>query len=409
MNENKKRILKEIIRQLHSGVPPSEVNEKFKQALMDVNSSEIAKIEEELVKEGMPREELQRLCDVHLEVFREQLEKEKTKMEIAPENPVNILMEEHKILLRFLEEMDTIIKKVQQAKDAKIVNEILPQLRHIAEDFLDTEKHYLREENVLFPILEKHGITEPPAIMWTEHTKLREQKKRFHRLVTDYDKMGFEEFKGQLCEVAGSLYEVLSSHIFKENNILFPTALQMVTEQEWRDAQREFDEIGYCCFTPEELISRQKGEKVEEARATATAPTGTLQFDTGSLSKEEIEAILDTLPIDISFVDRNDAVKYFNKAEKRIFVRSKSVIGRKVQMCHPQKSINVVNKIVESFKKGEKEVAEFWIQMNNRLVHIRYFAVRDKNEKYLGTMEVTQDLTDLKKIEGERRLLDWQS
>jgi hypothetical protein len=408
MNENKKRILKEIIRQLHAGVPPEEVKEKFKEVLRDVSSSEIAKIEEELVKEGMPREELQRLCDVHLEVFREQLEKEKTEMEIAPENPVNILMEEHKILLRFLEEMDTIIKKVQQAKDAKIVNEVIPQLRHIAEDFMDTEKHYLREENVLFPILEKHGVTEPPAIMWTEHTKLREQKKRFHRLTADYDKMSFEDFKGQLCEVASSLYEILSSHIFKENNVLFPTALQVVTEQEWRDARREFDEIGYCCFTPEELISRQEGEKVEEARATATAPTATLQFDTGALSKEEIEAILDTLPIDISFVDRNDAVKYFNKAEERIFVRSKSVIGRKVQMCHPQKSVHVVNSIIDAFKKGEKEVAEFWIQMNSRLVHIRYFAVRDKNGKYLGTMEVTQDLTDLKKIEGERRLLDWR-
>jgi hypothetical protein len=409
MDENKKRNLKEIIRQLHSGVPPEKVKEKFKQVLKDVSSAEIAKIEEELVKEGLPREELQRLCDVHLEVFREQLEKEKTEMEIAPENPVNILMEEHKILLRFLEEMDTIIKTVQRAKDAKIVNEVIPQLRHIAEDFLDTEKHYSREENVLFPILEKHGVTEPPAIMWTEHTKLREQKKRFHKLTADYDRMSFEDFKEQLCEVASSLYEILSSHIFKENNILFPTALQVVTEQEWKDARREFDEIGYCCFTPQELIARQEGEKVEKGRTATNAPPGTLEFDTGSLSKEEIEAILDTLPVDISFVDRNDAVKYFNKAEERIFVRSKSVIGRKVQTCHPQKSINVVNKIVEAFKKGEKEMAEFWIQMDNRLVHIRYFAVKDKNGKYLGTMEVTQDLTDLKKIKGERRLLDWES
>ena len=409
MNVKKKRILKEIIQQLHSGVPPSEVKEKFKQVLTGISSSEIAEIEGELVKEGMPREELRRLCDVHLEVFREQLEKEKTEIEIAPENPVNILVEEHKILLRFLEEMDTVIKNVQQAKDAKIVSNVMPQLRHLAEDFLDTEKHYLREENVLFPILEKHGVTEPPAIMWTEHTKLREQKKRFHELTANYDKMSFEAFKEQLCEVASSLYEVLSSHIFKENNVLFPTALQVVTEQEWRDARREFDEIGYCCFTPEELLARPEHEKVEKATVTATAPTGTLQFDTGSLSREEIEAILDTLPIDISFVDKNDAVKYFNKAEERIFVRSKSIIGRKVQMCHPQKSISVVNKIVEAFKKGEKEMAEFWIHMNNRLIYIRYFAVRNNNGKYLGTVEVTQDLTDLKKIEGERRLLDWES
>jgi len=134
-----------------------------------------------------------------------------------------------------------------------------------------------------------------------------------------------------------------------------------------------------------------------------------LQFETGALSKEEVEAILDSLPVDISFVDREDRVKYFNKAEGRIFVRTKAVIGRKVQLCHPQKSVHVVNEIVEAFKTGKKDVAEFWIQMNNRLIHIRYFAVRDKNRKYLGTLEVTQDITGIKKIEGQRRLLDWKT
>lgn len=149
-------------------------------------------------------------------------------------------------------------------------------------------------------------------------------------------------------------------------------------------------------------------DKKRILKKTAPAPEGVLQFETGSLSKEEIEAILNALPVDISFVDANDAVKYFNKAEKRIFVRTKAVIGRKVQLCHPQKSVHIVNKILETFKTGKKDVAEFWITMNNRLIHIRYFAVRDKNGKYLGTLEVTQDLTDLKKIEGQNRLLDWQ-
>jgi PAS domain S-box-containing protein len=134
-----------------------------------------------------------------------------------------------------------------------------------------------------------------------------------------------------------------------------------------------------------------------------------LKFETGSLSKEEVEAILDALPIDISFINANDAVRYFNKADKRIFVRTKAVIGRKVQLCHPQKSVHIVNRILEAFKSGKKDVAEFWITLNDRLVHIRYFAVRDKNGKYLGTMEVTQDLTDIKKIEGQKRLLDWEA
>jgi PAS domain S-box-containing protein len=133
-----------------------------------------------------------------------------------------------------------------------------------------------------------------------------------------------------------------------------------------------------------------------------------LQFETGALSKEEVEAVLDSLPVDISFVDKEDRVKYFNKAGKRIFVRTKAVIGRKVQLCHPKKSVHIVNKILESFKTGKESVAEFWIQTKDRLIHIRYFAVRDENGKYLGTMEVTQDITDIRKIEGEKRLLDWK-
>lgn len=143
-------------------------------------------------------------------------------------------------------------------------------------------------------------------------------------------------------------------------------------------------------------------------RVMADSKNRMLQFETGALSKEEVEAVLDSLPVDISFVDNEDRVKYFNKAGKRIFVRTKAVIGRKVQLCHPKKSVHIVNSILEAFKTGKKDVAEFWIQMNNSLIHIRYFAVRDKNGKYLGTMEVTQDITDIKKIEGEKRLLDWK-
>jgi PAS domain S-box-containing protein len=138
------------------------------------------------------------------------------------------------------------------------------------------------------------------------------------------------------------------------------------------------------------------------------AQEGALKFETGSLTKEQLDGVLNTLPVDITFVDTDDAVRYFNKPEKRIFMRPKAVLGRKVHMCHPQKSLHIVSKIVEFFKNGEKNVAEFWITLNNRFVHIRFFAVRDPDGKYLGTMEVVQDLTDIKKLEGERRLLDWK-
>lgn len=405
ISEEKKRMLKELISQLHAGVPPHEVKEKFKQFLQSVDPLEISKIEQELIREGMPREEIQRLCEVHLAVFKEGLEEQ--KMEVPLGHPVNILKEEHEILLQISEKLNNIANMIQQASDMSHVSEEMKQLKHIGEDLLDAEKHYLREENVLFPMLEKHGITEPPAIMWMEHNKIREIKKQVNNLIQSHETASFQNFKTQLTEAAVSLSEILSSHFFKENNILFPTALQVINDKEWKEIRKEFDEIGYCCFTPLHLTEITHTEKPKtEAKA---APYGILQFETGTLSKEEVEAVLNTLPVDITFVDKNDTVKYFNKGEERIFVRTKAVIGRKVQLCHPQKSIHIVNKILEAFKTGKENVAEFWIQMNKRLIHIRYFAVRDRDGNYLGTLEVTQDITHIKEIEGEKRLLDWKA
>ncbi len=405
ISENRKKMLKEIIAQLHAGIPPQEVKERFKRVLEGVSSEEIAKIEQELVKEGMPREELQRLCDVHMAVFSDQLGKQELK--VPAEHPLNILLEEHKILLQLLEKLSTTVDIVGQACDLVYVGDDVAQTKKIVEELSDAEKHYVREENVLFPVLEKHGITEPPAIMWMEHDKIREKKKQIYAMVEKYEARDFQEFKKALIENTRSLNSMLSSHIFKENTILYPAAVKVISEDEWHDIRKDFDEIGYCCFTPKHLI-RQTTTISDKAHASL-AGEGTLQFETGTLSREEIEAILDTVPVDISFVDVNDQVKYFNKADKRIFVRTKAVIGRKVQMCHPQKSVHIVNKIVEAFKSGKKNSAEFWISLNDRLVHIRYFAVKDKRGKYLGTLEVTQDLTDLKKIKGEKRLLYWES
>jgi len=404
--EDKKTVLKEVIKQLHAGASPQEVKERFRHVLEGVSPLEIAKIEQELIKEGISREEIQKLCDVHLAVFREQLEKQ--KLDIPLKHPISILMEEHKILLKLSEKLSTIANKVQQATDVSYVGKDITQIKHIAKELLDAEKHYLREENVLFPTLEKHGITEPPAIMWTEHNQLRERKKQLQNIIEKYNAIDFQDFKRHLSENAKSLNNTLSSHIFKENNILFPTALRVITNDEWKKAREEFDEIGYCCFTPSHLTGTPKIKAVKEEEKVAATKEGVLQFETGTMTKEELEAILDTLPVDITFVDKEDSVKYFSKAEKRVFVRTKAIIGRKVQLCHPQKSVHIVNRILDSFKTGKKDIAEFWIQVKDRLIHIRYFAVRDKNGKYLGTMEVSQDITDIKKIEGEKRLLDWK-
>jgi DUF438 domain-containing protein len=198
LSQDKKSQIKEAIRQLHAGVPPEQVKEKFRNVLETTDSLEIAKIEEELAKEGMKREEMRKLCDVHMAIFKEQLEKQTPNMK--PSQPISILMEEHKIMLQLAEKLVALASKILTVNDLPYVIEEIHQVEHIKEDFTDSEKHYQREENVLFPIVEKHGITEPPAIMWMEHDQIREKKKSLQQLIKDVNTQNFPNFKTQLWE-----------------------------------------------------------------------------------------------------------------------------------------------------------------------------------------------------------------
>jgi uncharacterized protein len=404
LSEDKKAQIKEAIRQLHAGVPPEQVKEKFRAVFEGTDSLEIAKIEEELAKEGMKRTEMRKLCDVHMAIFKEQIEKQNPNLK--PNQPISILMEEHKIMTKMAEDLMSYANKMLKISDIQYVAEDIHQVEHLMGDFADSEKHYLREENVLFPLLEKHGVTEPPSIMWIEHDQIRELKKKLQALIKKVNPADFGTFKQELWDTAKELGALLPSHFYKENNILFPAALSVIEEQEWVEVRSEFDAIGYCCFTPPQLIAapRQETPKAE----VTTAQAGTVQFDFGSLNQTQLNTLLNTLAVEITFVDANDTVQYFNKPEKMIFVRTKSVIGRKVQNCHPAKSLDTVTRIVGSFKSGKKNVAEFWINLDGRVIFIRFFAMRDAEGKYLGAMEVVQDVTDIQKLQGERRLLNWE-
>jgi len=397
---SKKDLLKELVKRLHQGESAEEIKEKFKEAFKDVTATEIARIEEELIKEGMPPEEIRKFCDVHIALFRESLDKEKP---IAPPgHPIHILAEEHNILLKFAEELKDIAKELMETRDFASNSEIMTKLGHKAEHLKESESHYLREENVLFPYLEKHGITQPPAMMWTEHDQIREMKKSIYSLLDSLNRMNSQDFANQLKKAAISLAEMLSNHFYKENNILFPTALKVISQDEFKDIRHQFDEIGYCCFTPE---SARIATESKEAPARKPGGEGMVAFETGTLSNEQIETLLNTLPVELTFVDKDDTVRYFSQPNDKIFLRTKAVLGTKVQQCHPQKSVHLVNQIVEDFKSGKRDLAEFWLALKGKLIYIRYFAVRNKKGEYVGCLEVTQDITDIKKIEGEKRLL----
>ena len=401
--EEREETFKQLIRELHEGADIEQIKERFRKLIGGTSPVEIAQIEERLIKEGMPVEEIHRLCDVHIALFQESLEQEQV---LAPEgHPIRILMEEHRVVLDLGARLKKLAGEMKALSRLDAASQQMAHLEHIVEHLRESEKHYLREENVLFPYLEKHGITQPPKIMWMEHDRIREIKKSIFKLVGDAENADFPSFVSGLEEAAITLSETLAGHFTKENKILFPAALKVIGEQEWTEIRRQFDEIGYCCFTPKAAIAAIKEEKMMETPAVEPEVDGKIALSTGSLSRVQLEAILNALPVDISFVDQEDSVRYFNDPGERIFVRTKAVLGRKVQHCHPQRSLHAVEQILEDFKSGKRNVAEFWINLKDRLVHIRYFPVRDKDGEYLGTLEVTQDVTDIRKLEGEKRLL----
>ena len=397
MKERKEK-LKKAVEKLHKGADVKDVRIEFKEILKDASPLEISKIEQELIEEGIPKEKIQSLCDVHLELFKDSLQE--PNADLPNTHPIHILMTEHKIILNTSIKLAELVQVCSENYQEKPTPDIVKGIMESVEILKNSANHYHREENVLFPRLEAHGIVQPPAIMWSEHDIVRGFEKTIFDIVEHGPKFDQETLK-QLRSSTISLSEILSSHFFKENNILFQTSLKLFSEEEWRKVRTDFDEIGYGIYTPEGVQGVQAAGKHIDGNEIG----GMIQFESGAMSKETLEALLNTLPIDITFVNADDHVQYFSLSPERIFVRSKSVIGREVRKCHPQKSVDKVEQILRDFKEGKRDKAEFWINLGGKLIYIRYFPVRNSEGEYLGCLEVTQDITEVQKIEGEKRLL----
>jgi DUF438 domain-containing protein len=316
-------------------------------------------------------------------------------------HPIHYLMEEHNILLDTAQKLANVAGKLKNFPTYEAAATEMIEIEKAVQIFRDSANHYLREENVIFPLLDKKGFSGPPAVMWSEHNQIRDLEKAMYQLMDQARSLAYPDFAVKIKRVADNQAQMLTNHFHKENNILFPTALEILGELEWTDARKEFEKIGFCPFTPG--VQKQTPE-TDEVRHTAQVGEG-LAFSTGSLTTTELEAIFATLPVEITFVDADDRLKFFSESKNPIFTRSTAALGMAVQNCHPQKSVHLVNQILAEFKSGQRDVADFRIHMQGKYVYIRYFAVRDKQGQYLGAMEVTQDIKDLQALEGEKRLL----
>lgn len=308
---------------------------------------------------------------------------------------LHYLMLENREVEKIMSDLKTVIKSLFNDHHHN-ENELLNQMRHLLTRLRDYELHYIKKENILFPYLEQaFPQYRCLQIMWSFHDDFRQVLRTIDTILQDShpDK---ELLNGEL----GKLFFVVLPIIFREEQIVFPVAIRALPEKAWDEMMMQSFETGWCYGV--------KPEYKETSGSLFSNENGLINLDTGFLNAEQLILMLNTLPVDVTFVDENDEVKYFSGMKHRIFPRSKAIIGRKVQNCHPPESVHIVNRIVDEFRNGTRNHADFHINMRGRFIHIRYFALRNEKNEYKGTIEVSQDVTEIRSLEGEQRLLDWK-
>ena len=387
--------LKTIIRSLHTGTSVEDAKKEFKKHFEDVTTAEITQMEQALIREGMKVEEVQKLCDVHASIFEGSISDIHTlsTSENAPGHPMKVLVDEN-------ERITTLIN--EEIKPFLTQQGDVPQLmlRVGYERLQQIDNHYKRKEYMIFPRLEKKGITAPPKVMWGVHDEIRGEMKR---IIFD---LGQKEFNLESnLEFINENIRKIEDMVVKENNILVPLLVDNLNLYDWILIDETSDEMGYFLEAPTQKFSDNAPEiEVEEVEEEVKTDLGAIQFGSGSLSQTEVNSLLNTLPLDMTFVDKDGFVKYFSQGKERIFDRPSTIIGRHVSLCHPPSSVHVVEEIVESFESGRKDNEDFWIRMKDMFVYIRYFAVRDTEGNFLGTLEITQNIKPITELQGEKRL-----
>ena len=407
-SENRKELLKHMILQLHKGEAPETIKTQITNLLKGIPYDEVVEVEQELIKEGLPVAEVLKLCDIHAMVLDGNIDHTDAKT-IPAGHPVDTFKKENRELEKLVMQLNGIYASLKNASENSshdFISQSRIQMLTIFNALMDVDKHYRRKENLLFPYLETKGITGPPTVMWGKHDETRVLLKSAIEALQNIKEIGAEELIGKIDLILAPASKAVTDMIMKEDEILFPMAMDELTDQEWYDILQQTNEIGYCLFDPtDEWLPGNVDTTAADLRNEFSG--GIVRLPSGSFTIDELTVLLNVLPADITFVDKNDKVKFFTQGKHRIFDRNRAILGRNVQMCHPPHSMHIVDQILNDFKSGKESAAPFWIQMQGKFIYITYLPLRDKDGNYLGTIEFSQDLTELRALQGEQRLLSY--
>ncbi len=391
--------LRRIIEDVHAGMPVDLVKPRLAKLVSEVSHEELVSLEQKLIREGMSPKMVRGICDLHSSIVREQAEGDPLAR-VPAGHPVDTFRRSHRAIAGEVDRMERVMERILAGEGD--IESLLEEWRAALERLLEVDKHYLRKENLLFPFLERHGIHGPSQVMWAKHDEIRKMLRRLRdELARDDRDLAHWQYVAR--ELGIPLGRAILEMISKEEKILLPLALQKLAAGEWGEIWRELPRYPFSLVQPS--IGWMPPPTPDKEEPTASPVSGKVFLgSSGSVTPRQLRAILRTLPLDLTFVDADDRVAFFSHGPDPIFDRAPTVIGRKVQFCHPPSSVHLVEKILQEFRAGTRDSATFWIRMGERYVLIRYYAVRDGSE-YLGALEVTQDIAPLREIEGERRLL----
>lgn len=396
-------LLKHMILQLHEGDAPETVRPQLIRLLGRVPYDEVVAVEQELIAGGMPVEEILKFCDIHKLALNPSLQPDEERT-VPAGHPVDVMRAENRALAWELDAIGELFTEVRSLPAEAPATELVHDLRVRFNALMDVEKHYLRKEHLLFPFLEKHGVTGPPTVMWGKHDETRTMLKNATLALAAADQAPAGNVAALIGAVLQPAVEAVAGMVDKEQQILLPMCLDTLEEQEWGQIAAGSADIGYCLVVPE---VQWRPEGAAKAEAGGSGDGGLIRLPSGAFTPAQLQAVLNTIPFDITFVDADDTVRYFSEGSERIFARTRAIIGRKVEYCHPPKSVAIVQQILDDFREGRESHAQFWIELGGKFLCIEYFALRDEQGAFLGTLEVSQNLTAKRALTGQQRLLNY--
>ncbi|WP_105617083.1 PAS domain-containing protein [Vallitalea okinawensis] len=396
---------------LQNKITLDEAKKQMNASFEKVSAEEFAIGEQHLQSYGITDDMLAERMDDILEIFDGILES--TDLNLPKGHPISTYQDENLAIEQVLSSMESLLEK-KFIKNQWL--ELYDQLSQIS-------VHFSRKQNQLFPALERKGFDKPSKVMWTLDNNIKDIIRKAKAFLNDDNDIEFLALQPEVIELVRDM-------IIKESEILFPTSIELLSDEEFTEMRISDDEIGYCLIdTPplykpttkdlnaldkaldsnSELLKDLASVLQKHGISHSTQDDEVLNVSQGQLTLKQINMIFKHLQVDLSYVDENDIVKFYSDTKHRVFPRSAGVIGRRVQNCHPRESVDTVEKIIDAFKKGEQDEAEFWLEMGGKFIYIIYNAVRDEEGHFRGVLEMMQDVTHIRSLTGNQRLLSWES